>query len=300
MALRNNFFTGAKTKNPWANVKFGVAQEPEPPSIRRATPDEYDYTNPSLEEYAAHVTRMPREEDYNPSIARRIIASIGGASEGYRGGALRGIQTAETINRQPYRRAIENWGLEGEGLETNARLQNNAITQRRLYQGLSDKDEYNTERNRISALDAATRQFNANTAKMRAEFESQSRNAKNEIDRERIKAQAQQWEKQNNLVQQRINNERSRTNAYSRSVDLQADRLSRPDTDTQLNARRRMGIDRVRNENPDWFDRAGNPLPEHAPKVEQEIQRYMQPRRYGNINLPAFDGGDDDWVVGPK
>lgn len=61
------------------------------------------YQNELLKSPALH------QQDYNPSILRRILAGAGGGAAGYQGGALAGLQTGEAILDTPYRRAMERY-----------------------------------------------------------------------------------------------------------------------------------------------------------------------------------------------
>jgi len=313
MPLKQDFFTGSRPKNPWENFNFPVTppvQQPMPNMYRPQPPQ-----NPALDEYINHTRNMPNEADYSPSIWRRIAAgAVGGLQGAATSNPMAAWQSAENINRTPYRNALATWDIQGEGLKSVANLENQGLTQRRLYQGQDINNENFDQRTIIAEKDSRIREFNAQTARTRTEFQNKIALADNEIDRERLSAQKEQWETLNKRDGDRLIIERDRAGAYRSGIENQnrnrdentdidrdtlgsmsdyrnrrEDRLgSRNDnpTDTQLSARRRMASERVINENPEWFNpNSIIPLPEYAPLVEEKIQQYMKPRRYGDINL---------------
>ena len=71
------------------------------------------------EEYTSSLGDMPRREDYSPSILRKILAIAGGASTGYlrsredpSGGFQAASEATTNILEQPYRRALEKYGMD--------------------------------------------------------------------------------------------------------------------------------------------------------------------------------------------
>jgi len=294
MPLKDDFFTRSRVKNPWANVIFG--QQEEPPLINRRAPppQDFSFNNPALDEYADHIRGMPKQEDYAPSIWRKLLAGTSGVLTGYQSGnPLLAYDAANRIARAPYRNAMEEWQGKEDALKSSAQLENTFNTQRRLYGGLNERTTNNAARTGIAETNSRTQIFNAETARKRAEFAQKIAEATDANVKTRLMLDQSKFEQQTKVAEAKLRMEDRRVGAYERNVgsmigDRASDneRLGRDDvSDTQLAARRRDAVDRVANENPEWFDNNGIPLPETSELVEAQIQRYMQPRRYGNINL---------------
>ena len=68
-----------------------------------------DFTQ--LSGYQNQLGKSPalRQDEYNPSTLRRILAGVAGGTAGYQGGGLAGLQTSEAILDTPYRRAMQRY-----------------------------------------------------------------------------------------------------------------------------------------------------------------------------------------------
>lgn len=78
--------------------------------------DEEDTSN-AFDEYYRRWNEMPREEDYKPSIWRKLIGGLAGLSTGWEQGAGAGIETSRNFVRQPYMQAREKWQTSLDELE---------------------------------------------------------------------------------------------------------------------------------------------------------------------------------------
>lgn len=78
--------------------------------------DEEDTSN-AFDEYYRRWNEMPREEDYKPSIWRKLIGGLAGLSTGWEQGAGAGIETSRDFVRQPYMQAREKWQTSLDELE---------------------------------------------------------------------------------------------------------------------------------------------------------------------------------------
>lgn len=79
---------------------------------------------PSEKMYSEYISRRPHyyDEEYRPSIGRRIGAALFGAGAGAIGKPELGMSGVEKIIRAPYERAFENWKTQGLDIATRARL----------------------------------------------------------------------------------------------------------------------------------------------------------------------------------
>jgi len=316
MPIRNNFFTNSRVRNPWAGVQFGMGnREPEPEeqsSISNISRRYLQPQNPALDSFNQHVSGMPNEADYSPSIWRRILAGVAGASTGYdTRDPMKAFEAAEHINRSPYRNAIDQWGRKGEALESAARLENTSGNLGARYLGLENTDRYNTGRinnsaegNAIDRIDAATRAHNARTAEKRADFALKIANAADDTDREQLKAQKARWEVMAKNEGDELAIARQRANSYATAVNTNAANSNRNLNRPPTKAQREVAIDQIVNENPtQWLGADGKIKQELLPMLEVEINRRLGNVRNIDINLPAMGnitGGDaSDWVLEP-
>lgn len=127
----------------------GVQPRMIPPTTR-------SYNRPGFDTYLEHIRSMPREEEYEPGLGRKIAAGLIGFSAGLKDPAA-GYAASEKIIRSPYERALNEWKMKSTELGTLAEEEGKYIG------NISDE---NVEGGRLGAryaeLDAKLDQINKN------------------------------------------------------------------------------------------------------------------------------------------
>lgn len=91
--------------------------------------DAYLKEGPAQSAYRQHVADVPRQEA--PSGWRRFGAALMGAGVGAQQGGAAGYQMAGAVNEEPYRRKLQDWQTQGEGLYRSAQMEDDQ-SQRRI------------------------------------------------------------------------------------------------------------------------------------------------------------------------
>lgn len=81
---------------------------------------------PGLQAYKDYLTRLPKREDYRPTVWTRIASALTGASMGLRNPA-EGVQAAQDLNSSDYRSAVADYANEGIGLKERANLEQDEL-----------------------------------------------------------------------------------------------------------------------------------------------------------------------------
>lgn len=307
-----NFGSLNKKRNPYQNINFGPADEDEVPQQSMSQPNRLryeDFAQPALNRYLQHSSSMPNPAQYGPSKWRRVLAGLTGGLEGARtSNPMAAYGAAEHINRQPYHRALEQWDIQGRGLEGSAKLEGAQQSQRMKYlEYLQDAEDKDLDRE-VKITQAETSRFNSETSRMRAEFDKKIRTAGNQNTVDRLIAQKEQWEKTNraeerriSIAQQNATTNASRAGAYKNYMSRLG--LDKPETPQQLGSRRRIVEAEVLNMHPEWLGPGGEIQNEFRPAYENAIQERLRRNIRGSINLPGIydeqDEENEEWIEEP-
>lgn len=96
-----------------------MAQPPVQPRGPRMIPPRNPIPRPGFNAYLEHIRNMPTQEDFNPSLGRKIGAGLVGFATGLNNPAA-GYAASEQILRSPYNRALEEWSAKGGALKNLA------------------------------------------------------------------------------------------------------------------------------------------------------------------------------------
>jgi hypothetical protein len=249
-------------KNPWISAgveeeqptQFGIptGEDWASHNQRRKRLSEADFQSPVMQRYLEHISQTPNRADYNPSIWHRIVAGVAGGAEGGSRGALAGIKAAEEVKNLPYRRALEDYDIKGQGLESAAKLEQvNQKQKLEYHKYLGEEDEADRDR-MVKWATQETARYNAETTRMRYEWDKKIREATNQRELDRLTAQKAQWEaankeaaKRTGILQQQANTAANRATSYK---DYLGTLGNKPPSQTQLAAARQLAEDEVRNE----------------------------------------------------
>ena len=112
---RNDDFT---RDNPYSSIGQFSRQTQVPENIPEPEPEMGQYS-PGLrmQAYTKHIESMPKQEDYNPSTFRKILAGITGAATGIAtNDPEKAYTTSRGIVNQRFDDATQNWNRQGQGL----------------------------------------------------------------------------------------------------------------------------------------------------------------------------------------
>lgn len=296
MPIKRNFFTNSRPFNPYNRMQFQRSMaEPEPDRQQI-----FDYEQPALDRYEKHVRNIPNQEDYSPSIWRRILAGVAGGTTGWSSGnPTAALEAAENVNTQPYRRSLDNWSLQEQGLKAGADIEGQRSNQRLKYleaqleQNRDERDyEIESDKVNIQAHQAETRRKSTELAAARD-------SAVDAREKARIENQRQNWIKQRENEASRIRMESSARAASNASYRDRTSKMGeRPaESPIQQANRRKIAEEAVMNMNPDWLNKdTGYIDDKFRVEFEAEVQKRLNPRK--NINLlPEFEDEEDEWEL---
>ena len=126
-----------RMRNPFGNIFQPPQEDLASQAIRRNRiptpmmqqgPEELPgLQSPQLDAYSEYLKTMPQRG--NNTLMQKIIAALGGASAGYKGGAGAGMETAQQYLDLPYRKSMEEWMIKGQGMKDAATLENRNMAQ---------------------------------------------------------------------------------------------------------------------------------------------------------------------------
>ena len=195
-SYRLNSIMGGQRKNPYQRIGFDNPGAPETPigargtsfqqpEIQIPTEDEDDSSRyyrmiqdiraektPGMTAYKTALQNRPQEEEYKPNAWTRTASALSGFSAGLKD-AGKGITTAMGLNREPYRRAMEEYEGELGGLEQQAGMEQDERESR--MEAIRDASRMGLEHqkflesNRHNQALEGTAQQNSQSTRMQAE-----------------------------------------------------------------------------------------------------------------------------------
>jgi hypothetical protein len=338
-----NFFTRSinrRAQNPGAadpigNTRLPRAQEapitsmtePWKPQKNRHTMEAFE--TPAMTDYLKHIQNAPTHSEYAPSIWHRIVGSIGGAAEGGTRGALAGMKTALDITELPYRRAVQDYEIKGQSLESAAKLEEAGNRTRQAYQkAIMEQDEADKDRE-VKWANSEINRIKAEQAARRITLQAEIDRATNQVAVDRLTAQRDKWERDSQAELDRLEimkqdadtrrysaesgrmtagasvtnaaTNQQNANTNSRRADYYGQGIRnrnqpRPMTPASVGITRRIVEEELMNENPTWLNSQGIVKPEFRKQYEDAIQRRLL-MRIPNYNFNRElepESNDDD------
>jgi len=121
-----------KVDVPYRGMNILPPKWPQQPQMEEEPDDEfsilerlYNAPSPALEAYKRHIRTMPKMGNFQPSGASRFMAALAGGAAGYQGGAVAGINTAQSMLDRPYQQAMQQHEVAGQGLGELANIEAN-------------------------------------------------------------------------------------------------------------------------------------------------------------------------------
>jgi len=294
MPIREDFFTGSKPFNPFDRIRFGGGNTKLPINMPSpaSTPMPQLPESSIFDQYETHLGNMPNEGNYSPSVWRRILAGLAGGTEGWRSGdPTAAIGAAENVNRMPFQRAMEQWGMQGAGIKERAGLETSRQKQRLEYlEQVLDQKQFEREAGqKDTSLDIQV--FDAETRRVNSELTRKRNESLDESAKKRLEAQINNWENTREIQRDNLTLQKGRLGAYRERTDMMG---KRDIPFTQQAARYELVKQQIIAENPNFLTEDGSAVrPEFITELERLIQRRL-PRRTTDINLPAFNEESDD------